>query len=65
MAINLAEKAKLDRLVCSPYEVDLVKNFKGNIPWCHRKKIMIKKDLWKQKINSDWLVIGRSLTRDS
>ena len=65
---KLAEKAKLDGLVCSPYEVDLVKkNFKGEIitPGVHvgKKNYDQKRSMEAKKINSDWLVIGRSLTR--
>ena len=68
---KLADKAKLDAIVCSPMEVDIVKKvFKKEIitPGIRFKK---KKDDQKRTLTpkqayqngSDWLVIGRPITK--
>ena len=68
---KLANKAKLDAIVCSPMEVDIVKKvFKKEIitPGIRFKK---KKDDQKRTLTpkqayqngSDWLVIGRPITK--
>ena len=68
---KLAAKANLDALVCSAHEVPYVKRiFKKEIitPGIRlntkindQKRIMTPKDAFKQ--GSNWLVIGRSLTK--
>ena len=68
---KLAKKANLDGIVCSPWEVKLVRKiFKREIitPGIRissgpndQKRIMSPKEALKQ--GSDWLVIGRELTR--
>ena len=68
---KLAEKAKLDAIVCSPREIKYVKkNFKKEIitPGIRislklndQKRVMTPKEAFKQ--GSDWLVIGRDLTK--
>ena len=67
---RLAKKAKLDAIVCSPMEVNIVKKiFKKEIitPGIRisskindQKRVMTPKSAFKQ--GSDWLVIGRDLT---
>ena len=67
----LANKAKLDAIVCSPMEVNLVKKvFKKEIitPGIRlgskandQKRILTPKEAYKN--GSDWLVIGRPITR--
>ena len=64
---NLAKKAALDALVCSPYEVSAVKKF-------FKKEIITpgvqigkrnydqKRSMEAKKVKSDWLVIGRAIT---
>jgi orotidine-5'-phosphate decarboxylase len=64
---KLAGRAGLDALVCSPYEVDIVRNiFKKEIitPGVQigKKNYDQKRSMEAKKVNSDWLVIGRSLT---
>ena len=68
---KLANKANLDAIVCSPNEVNLVKkvfkkeiitpgirfNSKGN----DQKRVQTPKQAYKN--GSDWLVIGRPITR--
>ena len=69
---KLASKANLDALVCSAYEVSYIKkNFKKEIitPGIRlntkknndQERVMTPKKAFKQ--GSDWLVIGRSLTK--
>ncbi len=70
---KLASKAKLDAMVCSPLEVKLVKKiFKREIitPGIRfasksddQKRIMSPKKAFKN--GSDWLVIGRPITKGS
>ena len=68
---KLANKAKLDAIVCSPQEVNLVKKvFKKEIitPGIRfnsksndQKRILTPKEAYKN--GSDWLVIGRPITK--
>ena len=68
---KLAKKAKLDAIVCSGHEIRLVKNeFKKEIitPGIKmqnakndQKRVMKPSDAFKA--GSDWLVIGRSITK--
>ena len=65
---KLAKRAALDALVCSPYEVDIVRKiFKKEIitPGVQigKKNYDQKRSMEAKKVNSDWLVIGRSVTR--
>ena len=65
---KLANKANLDAIVCSPYEVDLVRKiFKGEIitPGVQigEKNYDQKRSMEAKKVESDWLVIGRSITK--
>ena len=65
---KLANRAALDALVCSPYEVDIVRKiFKKEIitPGVQigKKNYDQKRSMEAKKVNSDWLVIGRSVTR--
>ena len=65
---KLAQKAKLDALVCSPYETSLVRKvFKGEVvtPGVQigKKNYDQKRSMEACKVDSDWLVIGRSITR--
>ena len=67
---KLAKHAKLDALVCSPYEVNIVRKiFKKEIitPGVQigKKNYDQKRSMEAKKVNSDWLVIGRSVTRGS
>ena len=64
---KLAKKAKLDALVCSPHEVNRVKKiFKKEVitPGIRFGKNTHdqKRTMHPNKVNSDWLVMGRSLT---
>jgi len=64
---KLAKKAKLDALVCSPHEVSRVKKiFKKEVitPGIRFGKNTHdqKRTMHPNKVSSDWLVIGRSLT---
>ena len=64
---KLANKAALDALVCSPYEVDDVRKiFKKEIitPGVQigRKNYDQKRSMEARKVKSDWLVIGRAIT---
>ena len=68
---KLARKANLDAIVCSPHEVKFVKKYfnkeiitpgiriSSNVR--DQKRVMTPKDAFKQ--GSDWLVIGRDLTK--
>ena len=68
---KLARKANLDALVCSAHEVSYIKHiFKKeiitpgirlNTKMNDQKRVMTPKKAFKQ--GSDWLVIGRSLTK--
>ena len=68
---KLAQKANLDGIVCSPHEVKLVKKFfskeiitpgiRTNSKINDQKRVMTPKAAFKQ--GSDWLVIGRDLTK--
>tara|TARA_B100000886_G_C20293466_1_gene436497 strand:- start:13 stop:684 length:672 start_codon:yes stop_codon:yes gene_type:complete len=68
---RLASKAKLDAIVCSPQEVDIVKKvFKKEIitPGIRfnsksndQKRVLTPKQAYKN--GSDWLVIGRPITK--
>ena len=65
---KLAKKASLDALVCSPYEVNAVRKiFKKEIitPGVQigKRNYDQKRSMEAKKIKSDWLVIGRSITR--
>ena len=65
---KLAKKAGLDALVCSPHEVSAVRKiFKKEIitPGVQigKKNYDQKRSMEAKKIKSDWLVIGRSITR--
>ena len=68
---KLAKKAKLDAIVCSPHEVKFVKKYFDKeiiTPGIRilskvndQKRVMTPRDAFKQ--GSDWLVIGRDLTK--
>ena len=65
---KLAKKASLDALVCSPFEVSAVKKiFKKEIitPGVQmgRRNYDQKRSMEAKKVKSDWLVIGRAITR--
>ena len=65
---KLAKKASLDALVCSPFEVNAVRKiFKKEIitPGVQigRKNYDQKRSMEATKVKSDWLVIGRAITR--
>tara|TARA_B100000242_G_C42934664_1_gene433451 strand:+ start:75 stop:737 length:663 start_codon:yes stop_codon:yes gene_type:complete len=65
---QLAKKAALDALVCSPYEVSTVRKiFKKEIitPGIQmgKKNYDQKRSMEVRKVKSDWLVIGRAITR--
>ena len=65
---KLANKAGLDAIVCSPYEVDVVRKiFNGEIitPGVQigKKNYDQKRSMEAKKVKSDWLVIGRSITK--
>ena len=66
---KLAKKAALDALVCSPYEVSAVRKiFKREIitPGVQmgKKNYDQKRSMEAKKVKSDWLVIGRAITRE-
>jgi len=65
---KLAAKAKLDAIVCSPQEIKIVKKvFKKEIitPGIQigKKNYDQKRSMEAKKVKSDWLVIGRAITR--
>ena len=65
---KLAKKAALDALVCSPYEVSAVRKiFKREIitPGVQmgKKNYDQKRSMEAKKVKSDWLVIGRAITK--
>ncbi len=65
---RLAKKASLDALVCSPYEVSAVRKiFKKEIitPGIQigKRNYDQKRSMEAKSVKSDWLVIGRAITR--
>ncbi len=65
---KLAKKANLDALVCSPYEVNEVRKiFKKEVitPGVQigERNYDQKRSMEAKKVKSDWLVIGRAITR--
>ena len=68
---KLASKAKLDAIVCSPHEVKFVEKYfdkeiitpgiRISSKLVDQKRVMTPRDAFKQ--GSDWLVIGRDLTK--
>ena len=65
---RLAKKASLDALVCSPHEVNSVKKiFKKEIitPGVQigKRNYDQKRSMEAKNVKSDWLVIGRAITR--
>lgn len=65
---KLAKKASLDAIVCSPYEVNAVRKiFKKEIitpgVQIRKKNYDQKRSMEAKKVKSDWLVIGRAITR--
>ena len=65
---KLAKKAALDALVCSPHEVQVVRKiFKKEIitPGVQigKRNYDQKRSMEAKKVQSDWLVIGRAITR--
>ena len=68
---KLASKANLDAIVCSPHEVKFVKKYfykeiitpgiRISSKVSDQKRVMSPKDALKQ--GSDWLVIGRDITK--
>ncbi len=65
---RLAKKASLDAVVCSPYEVSAVRKiFKKEIitPGVQigKRNYDQKRSMEAKKVKSDWMVIGRSITR--
>ena len=65
---KLAKKANLDALVCSPYEVNEVRKiFKKEVitPGVQigKRNYDQKRSMEAKKVKSDWLVIGRAITR--
>ena len=65
---KLAKRATLDALVCSPYEVRAVRKiFKKEIitPGVQigKRNYDQKRSMEAKKVKSDWLVIGRAITR--
>ena len=65
---KLAKKASLDALVCSPFEVSAVRKiFKREIitPGVQigKRNYDQKRSMEAKKVKSDWLVIGRAITR--
>ena len=65
---KLAKKTSLDGLVCSPYEVNTVRKiFKKEIitPGVQlgRRNYDQKRSMEAKEVKSDWIVIGRAVTR--
>ena len=65
---KLAKKAALDAIVCSPYEVNAVRKiFKNEIitPGIKigKRNYDQKRSMEAKKVETDWLVIGRAITR--
>ena len=66
--VKLAKKAGLDAVVCSPFEVNAVRKiFKKEIitPGVQvgKRNYDQKRSMEANKVKSDWLVIGRAITR--
>ena len=64
---RLAKKASLDAIVCSPYEVSVVRKiFKKEIitPGVQigKRNYDQKRSMEAKKVKSDWMVIGRAIT---
>ena len=64
---KLAKQASLDAIVCSPFEVNIVRKiFKKEIitPGVQigKKNYDQKRSMEAKKVHSDWLVLGRSIT---
>ncbi len=64
---KLAKQASLDAIVCSPFEVNIVRKiFKKEIitPGVQigKKNYDQKRSMEAKKVKSDWLVIGRAIT---
>ena len=69
--VKLAKKAKLDAIVCSAHEVKIVKKFfkkeiitpgiRFNTKSDDQKRVVTPKQAYKN--GSDWLVIGRPITK--
>ena len=69
--VKLAKKANLDAIVCSAYEVKIVKKFfkkeiitpgiRFNTKTDDQKRVVTPKQAYKN--GSDWLVIGRPITK--
>ena len=70
---KLAAKAKLDAIVCSPHEIKFIRKFfkkeiitpgiRISSKLNDQKRVMSPKSAFKQ--GSDWLVMGRDLTKGS
>lgn len=65
---KLAKKAKLDGLVCSPHEVTIVRKFFNKeiiTPGIqiNKKNNDQKRVMQINKIDSDWMVVGRAITK--
>ena len=65
---KLAKQASLDAIVCSPFEANIARKiFKKEIitPGVQigKKNYDQKRSMEAKKVKSDWLVIGRSITR--
>ena len=65
---KLAKKANLDALVCSPYEVNVVRKiFKKEVitPGVQigKRNYDQKRSMEAKNVKSDWLVIGRAITQ--
>ena len=65
---KLANRVGLDAVVCSPYEVNIVRKvFKKEIitPGVQigKRNYDQKRSMEAKKVSSDWIVIGRSVTR--
>ena len=65
---KLAKQASLDAVVCSPFEVNIVRKiFKKEIitPGVQigKKNYDQKRSMEAKKVKSDWLVIGRAITQ--
>ena len=65
---RLAKKAGIDAVVCSPYEVNAVRKiFKKEIitPGVQigKRNYDQKRSMEARKVRSDWLVIGRAITK--
>ena len=68
IGLAIAKKAALDALVCSPHEVQVVRKiFKNEIitPGVQigKRNYDQKRSMEAKRVKSDWLVIGRAITR--